>query len=257
MGGLIPRMRRLEVRQTRFQRIEVWGTPDETEFRVTGAVHAWWHRHRFLTGLAWDCIAAGILSHPGQPVSILMLGLGGGTSLRTLQHLLPQASSTAIEIDPDMIGLARGYMELDRIGTRIITDDAYQWLASCRGKFDVIFDDVYGVTADDVARPGPITPEIAAAIHRCLKPDGIFAANLVTGKGHRRTQSAMRSFFRSSFPSVRSVTTPDSLNECLVGGSRLAPWHAIRARAADFPDNADYGFWRLLRARTIGRPGQF
>jgi hypothetical protein len=65
----------------------------------------------------------------------------------------------------------------------------------------------------------------------------------------------MRSFFRSSFPSVRSVTTPDSLNECLVGGSRLAPWHAIRARAADFPDNADYGFWRLLRARTIGPSG--
>jgi hypothetical protein len=51
------------------------------------------------------------------------------------------------------------------------------------------------------------------------------------------------------------VTTPDSLNECLVGGSRLAPWHAIRARAADFPDNADYGFWRLLRARTIGPSG--
>jgi hypothetical protein len=64
----------------------------------------------------------------------------------------------------------------------------------------------------------------------------------------------MRSFFRSTFPAVRSVTTPDSLNECLVGGTRLAPWRSIHGRAADFPDNADYGFWRLLRARSIGVP---
>ena len=91
-------MRLLTTRNTSFQSIAVWGDRREVEFRVTGAIHAWWHRDHFLTGLAWDNIAAGVLSHPGRPGSLLMLGLGGGTSLRTLRHLLPDLDITAVEI---------------------------------------------------------------------------------------------------------------------------------------------------------------
>ena len=244
-------MRLLTTRQTAFQRVEVWGTKHEIEFRVTGATHAWWHRQHFLTGLAWDNIAAGILSNPGTVRSVLMLGLGGGTSLRTLRHLLPDAELVAVEIDPDMISLAREFMHLDAIGADIVTADAYAWLKANSRRFDVVFDDVYGVTADDVARPGLLTPAIHTALRRSLDPHGVFAANLVVGKGHRRVQSAFRRFFRSQFPVVRSITTEASLNECLVGGASLRPWQSIRARANDFPDDADYSFWRRLRARRL------
>ena len=83
-------MRRIEIVHTRFQSLEVWQSALATEFRVAGAVHAWFHRRRFLTGLAWDLIAAGALlgkKHP--PRSVLMLGLAGGTAFRVLRHLLP------------------------------------------------------------------------------------------------------------------------------------------------------------------------
>ena len=247
-------MQRLAIRQTPFQRIEVWGTPDEVEFRVTGAIHAWWHRHRFLTGLAWDNIAAGIVSHHTSPKRILMLGLGGGTSLRTLRHLLPSAHLTAIEIGPDMIALARDFMDLDAINAQIITADAYHWLLANRHRFDAIFDDVYGVTADDVARPSLFTPQLAAALRRSLLPDGIFAANLVIGPGHRRVQSSFRRFFLSNFPVVRSIKTEDSLNETLVGGTTLRPWQSVRSLSASFPSNDDYCFWRRLAARRLTSP---
>jgi hypothetical protein len=86
-------LRHLETRRTAHQSVAVWGDEREVEFRVTGAIHAWWGRDQFLTGLAWDAIAAGILSHPsGIPRSLLMLGLGGGTSLRTLTS--PRSSWT-------------------------------------------------------------------------------------------------------------------------------------------------------------------
>jgi hypothetical protein len=247
-------MHRLAIRQTPFQRIEVWGTPDETEFRVTGAIHAWWHRHRFLTGLAWDNIAAGIVSHPTSPRRILMLGLGGGTSLRTLRHLLPSAQLTANDIDPVMIAMARDFMDLDAINADIITADAYHWLLANRHRFDVIFDDVYGVTADDVARPSLFTPQLAAALRRSLLPSGIFSANLVIGPGHRRVQSIFRRFFLSNFPVVRSIKTEDSLNETLVGGPALRPWQSVRSLASSFPSNDDYCFWRRLAARRLTSP---
>jgi spermidine synthase len=244
-------MRHLTTRHTPYQSIAVWGDRHEIEFRVTGAVHAWWARDHFLTGLAWDNIAAGVLSHPGQLRSLLMLGLGGGTSLRTLRHLLPDLEITAVEIDGDMISLAREFMGLDEIGANIVTGDAYAWLKKNRRKFDVVFDDVYGVTSDDVIRPGLYTPELLAALQRSLAKDGIFAANLVVGKGHRRMQTEFRRFFGAHFPEVRSITTEASLNECLVGGRKLKPWSEIRERCTDFPDNTDYCFWRRLRSRRM------
>ena len=244
-------MRLLANCRTAFQDIAVWGDSFEIEFRVTGATHAWWGRDHFLTGLAWDNIAAGVLSHPEKPKSLLMLGLGGGTSLRTLRHLLPDIEITAAEIDGEMIRLAREYMHLDEIGADIVTGDAYAWLVKNRRKFDVIFDDVYGVTHDDVIRPGIYTPELLAALRRSLANDGIFAANLVVGKGHRSMQSAFRKFFSSSFGHVRSITTEASLNECLVGGAALRPWQEIRNRSTDFTNDTDYSFWRRLRSRRL------
>src|SRR5688572_16741378 len=242
-------MRLLTTRNTAFQSIAVWGDQREVEFRVTGAIHAWWHRDHFLTGLAWDNIAAGVLSHPGTPKSLLMMGLGGGTSLRTLRHLLPDLEITAVEIDGEMISLAREFMGLDAIGANIVTGDAYAWLTKNRRKFDVIFDDVYGVAFGDVLRPGIYTPQLLAALRRSMAQDGVFAANLVIGKGHRKMQTAFRHFFREQFPEVRSITTEASLNECLVGGTSLKPWREIRSLSTGFPDNTDYCFWRRLRAR--------
>ena len=242
-------MRLLQTRHTPYQEIAVWGGPDEVEFRVTGAIHAWWHREYFLCGLAWDNMAAGVLSHSGPVRSVLMLGLGGGTSLRTLRHLLPDVALTAVEIDDGITSLARSHMELDKAGVEVISADAYAWLSANRRRFDVVFDDVYGVTATDVVRPGLYTPAMLRALRRSMAPGGIFAVNLVTGAGHRKMQSAFRRFFADRFSTVRSITTPCSLNECLIGGDTLTPWPAIRARAAQFPSDRDYTHWRELRCR--------
>jgi Spermine/spermidine synthase domain len=244
-------MRKLTTRITPFQRIEVWGDSHEVEFRVTGATHAWWHRQRFLTGLAWDNMAAGVLSHPGKPRSLLMLGLGGGTSLRTLRHLVPGLDITAVEIDADMVALAREYMDLDAIGAKVITGDAYAWLERNRRKFDIVFDDVYGVSHEDVIRPGIYTPALRAALDRSMAPGGLFAVNLVIGKGHRRMQTAFRSFFREHFPAVRSITTPASLNETLTGGPALREWRELWEWKHQFPFPEDRRYWEALRGRRM------
>ena len=164
-------MRKLATVVTPYQRVAVWGSDGEREFRVAGATHAWWHRDFLLTGLAWDNMAAAaLLGLNGPPQSLLMLGLAGGTTLRVLRHLLPGLQMAAVEIDPDIVALARDHMDLDRLGVDVHIGDAYEWLRHSRRKFDVVVDDVYGVTPDDVVRPGLYDESARRAIAAGSRP---------------------------------------------------------------------------------------
>jgi spermidine synthase len=127
------RMRRTAVVRTSHQQLEIWRSDLAPDFRVAGAVHAFHHRRRFLTGLVWDMLAAAaLLGTREQPRSVLMLGLAGGTSLRILRHLLPACRFTAVEIDRDIVRLARRHMDLDATGVEIVVGDAYAWLRTNR-----------------------------------------------------------------------------------------------------------------------------
>jgi len=245
-------LRREETVETEFQSFEVWKSGEQVEFRVAGAVHAWWHRRRFLTGLAWDNLAAGcLLRRGGPPRSVLMLGLAGGTSLRVLRHLLPECRFTAVEIDAGIVELARREMALDEIGIELVIGDAYQWLRRNRRMFDVVVDDVYLAGKDDVFRPLAWEQEHLVMLGRAVAAGGLLMANLVTGEGHRSMQSRVRRMFLGNFPVVRSVTTPASLNETLVGGDEVATGGALKGWETRFANAKDRGYWRRLRVRKL------
>jgi spermidine synthase len=237
---------------TAFQRVQIWKSERQCEFRVAGAIHAWWHVRRYLTGLAWDNLAAAALLRPaGPPRSILMLGLAGGTSTRVLRHLLPDCRLVAVDIDSEIVALAELNMRLGDLGLEIHFADAYQWVAQCREKFDVVIDDVYLAGRDDVFRPGKSDNRQIAALKRLVAPGGLLLANLVNGTGHRAMQIRTRAAFRAAFPVVRSVTTPESLNETLVAGADVLPASALATWTPRFADATDRKLWKRLKVRRL------
>lgn len=244
-------MQLLEKSTTRWQTIEIWTSGVEVEFRVEGAVCAWFHRDKFLTGLAWDMIAAGALLGKPAPRSILMLGLAGGTAFRILRHLLPEAQLAAVDIDGELITLARRHMPLDDTGVEIHVADAYEWIANNPGQFDVVIDDVYLAGKTDVFRPHSWNPAILNALASAVADDGVLAVNLVTGAGHRKMQTLVRRQLAAHFPRVRAVRSPHALNEVLVAGRDVATRTRLRPHAVRFADPSDRTFWRSLDVRNI------
>lgn len=241
-------MRRAVICQTRFQSLEVWKSDLATEFRVAGAIHASWHRKRFLTGLAWDLMAAGALLRPGgAPRSVLMLGLAGGTAFRTLRHLVPGCRLTAVEIDGEIVELAREHMALDESGIEVVAGDAYPWLAANRRRFDVVIDDIYLAGKTDVFRPRAWDGALLENLWRAVAPGGLLGVNLVTGKGHRAMQSSTRRILCEAFPVVRSLTTAEGMNEVLVAGERVATRRALDPYDDAFNDWRDRMFWNRIK----------
>jgi spermidine synthase len=245
-------MQRIETITTRYQTVAVWKSVQQVEFRVEQAVHAWWHAQRFLTGLAWDNIIAASLLHPiKRPRSVLMLGLAGGTTFHALRHLLPDVELTAVDIDGEFIALARKHMHLDDLRCDVSIADAYQWVATCKKKFDVVIDDVYLAGKADVYRPGAWNEAWIAHLKKLLRPEGILLTNLVRGAGHRRLQSHIRLLYRRHFPCVKEVRTPMGLNETLCGGSHLAGKAALHAWRDRFSSSRDRALWDQLSVRRL------
>lgn len=245
-------MRRLKTVQTQHQSLEIWKSEQGVEFRVEGAIHASFQRGRFLTGLAWDMIAASaLLGKHNPPRSVLMLGLAGGTAFRTLRHLLQDCALTAIDIDPEIVGLAREHMELDSLGIEVVIGDAYPWLAKNRRRFDVVIDDIYLAGKTDVFRPRAWDASLIDHLQRAVAPGGVLAVNLVTGPGHRTMQSLTRKVLREHHAVVRSITSRDAMNEVLVAGENVATSRRLEEFPGTFPDKRDRMFWKRLKVTKI------
>jgi hypothetical protein len=90
------------------------------------------------------------------------------------------------------------------------------------------------------------------SLHRCVAPGGVLAVNLVTGPGHRTTQSATRRILREAFADVRTVTSPRAMNEVLVAGQAVATARRLRKWDAAFAEAADRAYWRKVGVRRIG-----
>jgi spermidine synthase len=245
-------MRRTETVHTRHQSLEIWKSDLATEFRVAGAIHASFHKRRFLTGLAWDMIAASaLLGKTDPPRSVLMLGLAGGTAFRILRHLLPDCRLTAVDIDPEIVALARQHMDLDALGIEVVIGDAYPWLAKNRRTFDVVIDDIYLAGKTDVFRPRAWDAGLLENLRRAVAPGGVLAVNLVTGSGHRTMQSLTRRVLRETFPVVRSIKSAEAMNEVLVAGNFVAPGSRLRPYRESFADWRDCACWDRLEVRRI------
>jgi spermidine synthase len=246
------RWRRTAAVRTAYQQLEIWRSDLATEFRVAGAVHAFHHRRRFLTGLVWDMLAAAaLLGTREQPRSVLMLGLAGGTTLRILRHLLPACRFTAVEIDGEIVRLARRHMALDATRVQVVVADAYAWLRKNRRAFDVVIDDIYLAGRNDVFRPQAMDRSLLENLRRCVAPGGVLAVNLVTGPGHRAAQSATRRLLRENFAEVRSVTSRAAQNEVLVAGTAVTTARRLRERVDAFADAADRRHWRQIAVRRL------
>ncbi len=61
--------------------------------------------------------------------TILVLGVGGGSNVRLINKLYPQAKITAVEIDPQMVDIAKTYFGLAKIkNLNLVTQDAINFV---------------------------------------------------------------------------------------------------------------------------------
>ena len=77
--------------------------------------------------------------------SILVLGVGGGSVFKTLvDEIQYKQELIGVEIDPEMIQIAKNYFQLDKIpNLSIIIDDAFEFVLKTKKTYDLIIIDIF------------------------------------------------------------------------------------------------------------------
>lgn len=144
---------------------------------------------------------------PEWPRSALLIGLGAGSLTKFLYRHRPAARLTVVEIDAEVVDVARRHFKLPDDDERldIVIDDGASWLAGSPRKFDLILVDGF----DEKARTGALeTLPFYQACRAHLSSDGILSVNMLTrSRGFKATAARIAEAFDDRalvFPSCES-----------------------------------------------------
>jgi MFS family permease len=141
-------------------------------------IYSIYHPERIVTGYYWDyyCIAPIIQNKAGN---CLVLGMGGGTSVRQFLHFWPDLNIDALDIDPVVVNVATSMFGIPQNAPNlnIIIEDARTYLQKTeKKKYDFIQIDLF---RGGVSIPFYLaTKEFFELCQDRLKPGGLIIMNV-------------------------------------------------------------------------------
>lgn len=156
--------------------IRIVDTPEKRLMNLNGAVFSKISKRSVYTGGFWDYFVP--LAFAFDRPRVLVLGLGGGTIPYQIGTLTKgKASIDSVEISRKIAGLAKKFAP--KLYGRIIIDDAFDYVARTRKRYDLIVLDVYDGSAEIPKKF--LSREFIDNAAGILSDNGIMAVNYAKG----------------------------------------------------------------------------
>ncbi|GHT81455.1 hypothetical protein FACS1894125_2210 [Actinomycetota bacterium] len=144
--------------------------------------------------------------------TVVHLGVGGGSLAKAVLKLLPNVRQVGVDIDGELIEIARQHLELPRGKEfKVRIGDALLELKNMRDEFaDVVFRDVF------LGNNTPlhlIDDSFYNEVKRVLKPGGVFVANIIDSKRSRKIVNAQISTARKIFNTEPRIWVDNDKND--------------------------------------------
>jgi spermidine synthase len=152
-----------------------------------------------------------------EPRRIMIVGLGGGTMPMFLHHYYPNAIIDVVDIDPDVVHVAReyfGFREDEKLHAHV--GDGRQFVESVREPYDLVFLDAFG--ARNVP-PHLTTVEFMRAVRRAVRPGGVVVGN-IWGRPVNPLYDSMVRTYQDVFDDLYIVDVAGTSNRILLALTR-------------------------------------
>jgi spermidine synthase len=148
-----------------------------------------------------------------QPMSALIIGLGGGTIPSFLRKRFPQMRIDVVDIDPGVVDVAKshfGFREDELMRAHV--EDGRRFVERTRERYDLVFLDGFGT---DSVPAHLTTREFLTAVRGVLAPQGAVIGN-VWGRQVNRQYDSMVKTYRAVFDGLHVVDVIGSGNKILI-----------------------------------------
>ncbi len=129
-----------------------------------------------------------------NPQRALVLGVGGATILHLLSRKFPRIKIVGVEIDEEILKIARQFFELEKIpNLEVVTSDGGEYVSSYQGEpFDLVFVDAY------LGGNFPLhfeEEQFLRHLRRISQPKGVIVINRAGGFDRRKFQELLERVF--------------------------------------------------------------
>jgi spermidine synthase len=195
-----------------------------------------------------------MLFHP-HPENILMIGLGGGSLAKFVYHRLLRTKTTVIEINPQIVAMARNYffVPADDQRLQVIIAEGESYVVSHPASADVLMIDGFD---DGCQVPSLCSQDFYNRARETLKKKGVLVVNLLSrDKGLQEYLRRMENSFDGHVMTMAAEARGNLIAFAFKQNPGKPAWEELRERAKKLETEFDLPFpeyvKKLRRGKTL------
>lgn len=203
----------IEEGETLYQYYAVTDEPDRLllQYNEGLGTQSFYMKNGVATDSYYDYVAlAPTLQGHSKQGTAVVLGLAGGTLTRLLTTYFPNWTITGVELDGQIVDVAKRYFHLAEQPIDIVVDDGRNFMQSTDQQFDLIFIDVF---TNEYYIPWHMTTlEFMETLAEHQPDDGMIALNIGSASEDTLLFKAILNTLQSVYPHVYILPVPNSIN---------------------------------------------
>lgn len=166
------------------------------------------------TRAVWDLlILPSLMAPPNSIKRVLILGLGGGAAVHSLNHFVQPDTIRAIELDKVHIQVAKKHFGIRKQDAELICADAIEWVQAQATlkkpeQYDLIIDDLYGEEEGEPLRAVEANADWCNTLQKLLRPQGMIVSNFISNKELRESAYLKSRTVRKAFKRAYRFANP-------------------------------------------------
>lgn len=182
---------------------------------TNGVFHSQYSPRHLFTGAVWDLLTVPALFAGRDIDRVLLLGVGGGTAIHQLNHLVSPGEIVGVELIGTHLEIARRFFGINYDNVKLHHDDAIRWLKENQERYDVVIDDVFIDGIDDPLRPAETNEDWYRPLADHVTEDGVLIQNQISPEVAREQVRLNESLLKSEFRSAILFRVP-TFENCIV-----------------------------------------
>lgn len=151
---------------------------------TNGIFHSQWNKHAPLGGHVWDLLTLpAFLLSSNIKTKALVLGVGGGAAINTLNHFFDFDLIYGVDLDKYHLQIARRWFKCNAENTTLIHENALAFVQQTRQKFDLLVEDLFienPKALGDAQRAIPADTIWFTKLSQRLKNHGLLVVNFAS-----------------------------------------------------------------------------